>query len=441
MQNRLLFLTSQYFYQPIQEALQRLSLSCESVVVPYNSIRDAVTVYQKYEADFDACVVSGRTVQRAIELSVPNIKKPIASFQVGSDDLHKSLFRLALEHQSLDFSRIALDYLIPMDRGCLVSDYLEIEDSVAFMDKIYQWMQPGDGTVRIDVDAYILEELCRMWQEGTFDLVLCQYSSIIPDLEKRGIPYRCPVISDTRLRNIIEKILLRLELIQQQNNYPAIIQIFPLHPEVAQPNQLQKLYDQVRSFNKAHFIDGVVQENPDCCTVITTLRILRSVTNDFQDCRLTAYLDEALGFRVYVGYGIGTTITHATNNVQIAAKEAKIVGKSFVVDSFGNLIGPLNSESRTAVSADFLPDASGIAKKCGMTTTSIRKLQAMLQSSGSDKITVPEMAQKLNTSIRNANRIMQSLCRGHVARPVYTQATSNSRGRPVQVYALELNMK
>ena len=47
-----------------------------------------------------------------------------------------------------------------------------------------------------------------------------------------------------------------------------------------------------------------------------------------------------------------------------------------------------------------------------------------------------EREQKMNTTIRNANRIMLNLCRGNVAKPVYTQ-TTHSRGRPIQVYALD----
>ena len=127
------------------------------------------------------------------------------------------------------------------------------------------------------------------------------------------------------------------------------------------------------------------------------------------------------------------------NNVQIASKEAKILGNAFIVDSNGNLIGPLNSDNRMVIPFSSQPDVSDIAKRCNLSAMTIQKIQNLVRSNGSDKITIPEIAQKLNTTVRNANRIMLNLCRGNVARPVYTQ-TTHSRGRPIQVYALDFDI-
>jgi hypothetical protein len=74
--------------------------------------------------------------------------------------------------------------------------------------------------------------------------------------------------------------------------------------------------------------------------VISSLRIIRFLTDDFQKCRICGWLEQKLGYAVSVAYGIGTPFSHAMNNVQIASKEAKLLGQSFVVDSNGNLIGP-----------------------------------------------------------------------------------------------------
>ena len=127
------------------------------------------------------------------------------------------------------------------------------------------------------------------------------------------------------------------------------------------------------------------------------------------------------------------------NNVQIASREAKILGKSFIVDSKGCLIGPLNSEQRMVLSANAMPDVSEIAKRCGLSVMTIQKIITILHNVGSDKITTQELASRLDTTIRNANRIMLNLCKGGVAAPVYTQAT-HSRGRPIQVYSLNFGV-
>ena len=50
-----------------------------------------------------------------------------------------------------------------------------------------------------------------------------------------------------------------------------------------------------------------------------------------------------------------------------------------------------------------------------------------------------ELAQRFDITIRNANRILINLVKGGVAVPVYT-LSSHSRGRPVQVYALDFGI-
>ena len=202
---------------------------------------------------------------------------------------------------------------------------------------------------------------------------------------------------------------------------------------------MRTLFSALQDYVNSNLIDCVLQENGACCVMISSLRILRFLTDDFQRCHLCAYVEQKVDYPVSVAYGIGTTVPHAMNNVQIASKEAKLLGKSFVVDSNGNLIGPLNSEQRMVIAARSLPDAGEIARRCSLSAMTVQKLMAIVQSNGSNKITTQDLASRLDTTVRNANRIMLNLCKGNVAKPVYTQST-HSRGRPIQVYALNFEM-
>lgn len=437
MSAKLLFITSHYFYQLLTDALHRLTPPCETTVVTYENFDTIADVYRSHMDSFDACLVSGTTAKSSIELNCPGISKPLVPFQVDADGLHRNILRLALEKQSLDFSRIAIDFLVPLGNGCFVSDYLAIEDPTVVVPNTHSWIldrlpHPDQG-----VENCIKERLLSLWELGALDLVICQYSSIIPFLEEKGIPYRCPFLSDFHLRRIIEETLMRLELAGLHNNHPAIIQIFPRQNPSAE--FAAAIHQAIQTFVHQNLIDCVLQKTEDCCTIITSMQILRFLTHDFQTCRISAYLDDVLDFPVSVAYGTGTNVPHAMNNVQIASKESRILGFSFLVDTNGNLIGPLDPDRRMVISSNTLPNVSQIAKRCSLSAMTIQKLQTILQSSGTDKITIPELAQKLNTTIRNANRIMLNLCRGNIARPVYTQA-SHSRGRPVQVYAIDFQL-
>ena len=433
---RLLFITSHYFYQPTVDALARLKPDCVTKVVPYDDYTHISELYGAYADSYDACLTTGVVAMNAILMAYPQPPTPLYYFQISANALHRDILKVMLDTGNTDLSRIAMDFLVAVGGGYSVADFLKLEElETVYRENTSLTQQIGSRNGHT-VEHYVLEKITGLWKSGAIDLVICQYSSIVPMLEQRGIPYRCSFVSDQHLNSVIQEVLIKIELNRHHENHPAIIQIFPRYSTEPDSRRISAIRELLQSYTSSNLIDCVLQENDACCVIITTLRVLQFLTEEFRNCRLCAFLESHLEFPVSVAYGIGTTVPHAMNNVQIASKEAKLTGRPFVVDSNGNLIGPLNSESRMVIASRSLSDASDVAKRCGLSAMTIQKLQNIVRSNGSDKITVPEMAQKLNTTVRNANRIMQNLCRGNVARPVYTQ-TTHSRGRPVQVYVLD----
>ena len=438
MSMKLLFITSHYFYQPTLDALARLDLPCETKVVPYDDFGHIPVIYGTYADQYDACLTSGIVAMNAIRMVYPQPPKPLTYFQVSENGLHRDILKVILETQNMDLSRIAMDFMVAVGDEYSVADFLKVDE----LDRVYGQntfltQQIGIRT-GCTVEHIVLEKIIKLWDEGVIDLVICQYSSIVPMLQARGIPFRCPFVSDHRLNAIIQDTLIKLELRSLHNNHPAIIQIFPRHSADVTKQHIQTIHSLMQTYISTNLIDCVLQESSSCCAMISSLGILRFLTDDFQKCHICSWLEQKLDFSVSVAYGIGTTVPHAMNNVQIASKEAKLLGKSFVVDSNGNLIGPLNSERRMVIAAKSLPDAGEIARRCNLSAMTIQKLMAIIHSSGSNKITTQDLAERLDTTVRNANRIMQNLCRGNIAKPVYTQST-HSRGRPIQVYALDFD--
>lgn len=436
MSVKILFITSHYFYQPTVDALTRLNLSCETTVIPYDNYRHISELYGMYADQYDACLTSGMVAMKAIQLVYPHPQKPLTYFQVSENGLHRDILKVILETQNMDLSRIAMDFMVAVGGGYSVADFLKVDE----LDRVYGQntfltQQIGIQT-GCTVEHIVLEKITKLWDDGAIDLVICQYSSIVPMLQERGIPFRCPFVSDHRLNAIIQEVLVKLELRNLHDNHPAIIQVFPQHSTDTSTQNLHALHELLQEYINRNLIDCVLQENGSCCVVISSLRILRFLTDDFQKCRICAFLEQEVQYPVSVAYGIGTTVPHAMNNVQIASKEAKLLGKSFVVDSNGNLIGPLNSEKRMVIAANSLPDVADIARQCNLSAMTVQKLMAIVQNNGSNKITTQELSARLDTTVRNANRIMQNLCKGNIAKPVYTQST-HSRGRPIQVYALD----
>ncbi len=439
MQPKILFITNRYFFQPTVSALNRINPDCGTKVVSYDSFGQIPQVYDQYADGYDAVLITGTSAKHVLDIIYPNNPKPVAAYQVDSDGLHRDILRFAIETQNLDFSRIAVDFLVPLDCGDSVVDFLKLDSMVPVIRKNDSMTESVDLCEPRSLERLILDRIVSLWQQRAIDMVLCLYASIVPDLQEMGIPFRCPFVSDSQLSRVIEEMLVKIELKKLHDNHPAVIQVFPRYSQDGSAERFSRLHQTIRQLAAANMIDCVIQNTDSSCLIISTMQILRFLTNDFQVCRISAELEEHLDFPCSVAYGVGTSISHAMNNVQIASREAKLLGHPFVVDSNGTLIGPLNSEKRMVISPNSMPDVSDIAKRCSLSAMTIQKLMAIVRSTGSDKITTQELAQRLDTTIRNANRIMLNLCKGNVARPVYTQ-TSHSRGRPIQVYALDFGI-
>ena len=438
MSVKLLFITSHYFHQPTVQALARLALPCETLVIPYDDYAHIAAVYRDHADQFDACFVSGVVAKQAIEMACPNPAKPLVPFQVSSNALHRDILRLAVETGTTDFGRIAMDFLVSLGDHYSVTDFLKIPQlDMVYSDnaRIARDIGSAGGTT---IEHLVLKRIISLWEQDAIDLVICQYSSIVPELQKRGIPCRCPFLSDQHLNRIIQETLTRIELQKLRENHPVIIQIFPESCTALTQTRQQALTHAVQEFTRINLLDCVIQTTEASCVIISSVQVLRSLTQEFQSCLLGACLEEVLDFPVLIGYGVGTTVPHAMNNAQLASREAKLTGKSFIVDGKGSLIGPLNSEHRMVVSTNSLSNVSDIARCCNLSAMTIQKLITILSNMGSDKLTTAELALRLNTTLRNANRIMQNLCKGGIATAVYTQPT-HSRGRPIQVYQLDFS--
>ena len=437
MSTKIVFITSRYLHQPMLQALQRLNPEYSATVVTYNNFDHIAQVYDQYVEQADAFIVSGPSAKAAIERSHPKLAKPVISFQIGTDALYKDILMLLLENRQQDLDRVILDFLLPLGDNYTVRDFLLLQNLESVDARNQEWVR-SEQTSALDAEVVIIKRIQQLWQQKAIDLVICQYSSIVPHLDALGIPYRCPFVSDRHLSELIRSVQTKVELGKMQNNLPAVIQISPTAAGTATQEHMRALLKYVRQFMKDHLLECAVQEATDAYYLFTSMQTLRHITANFEICRLHAFLNDKLPFPVAVGYGIGSTIPYAINNVHSAIRESKFAGSSYIKDVDGNLIGPLDSENRMVIDTLSFPDISHIAKKCSLSTMTVQKLITNVKLSGSDKITTQELASRFNITVRNANRILTNLCKGGAAKPVYTQ-TSSSRGRPIQVYELDFD--
>ena len=115
-------------------------------------------------------------------------------------------------------------------------------------------------------------------------------------------------------------------------------------------------------------------------------------------------LTDKLHFECAVGYGIGANFDNAIRNSVNARKEAVQFGKSFIQNENGDMIGPLGSSDRRVIQNQYVQNLGKIAKQCNLSPVTIKKVLASTHAAGSNKITTHELAERMGSTVRNANR-------------------------------------
>lgn len=435
MQYKIVVITSHYLLEPTKESLRRVSPDCEYIVVPYDNFEHIVEVYDRYAAEADGFLISGKSALSAIQMNTKQPIKPMVPFQVDTAALYKELLYLVLKNRQQDLGRVVMDALLPIESGYTAADFLEIAEIDSVDVHITNWIRRSNAKGMGGVESEIARKLIELWESGAVDMVICQYSSVIPTLDAHGIPYRYPFLSDYQLGECVKGLLVKIELENLRAGLPAAVCVSPRQMSAASEQQMEQLRESMQRFCREHLMNCEIRCEGGAYCADLTVQNVRYFTQNSTSCILKSFLAETLDFETAVGYGIGSNREQAANNAGAALKEASLNGKSFVRDESGNLIGPLDSDMQMVVSTRPMGDVGEIARRCGLSTMTIRKLMTHIRMTGTNKTTTQELSQRFDVTIRNANRILSNLEKGGCAKIIYSQ-TSSTKGRPVKVYEL-----
>lgn len=434
---KIALITSHYLQRPTEDALARLSLECETLVRAYDDFEHIAKLYDSLADEVDGFLVSGLSAMTAIREQAKKTMKPMVTFQADTVALYKQLVMVFLENREQDSRRVVLDFLLPIEGGYTVQDFVACTDVDFINNAIRCWVQQVGAA---NVEQLILQRILELWDAGEIDLVICQYSSIVPELEARGIPYRYPFFSSSQLGQLIAELEANIELENLRTNLPAVIKVAPRRSGAATDEQMRDLEKVLKQFFDEHLVEGELEHSQDAFTLQTTLQAVRYLTNGGTACLLNAHLGDKRDFEISVGYGVGTTQRQAQRNAQAALRESVFIGGSFFRDEKDNLVGPLTSGTPMVIESRGLEGAGQIASASNLSSLTIQKLMTTIRMSGSNRTTTQELAGSFGVTVRNANRILSNLEKSGYARIVYAQNT-NSKGRPVKVYELLLGDK
>lgn len=435
MNTKIVVITGRQIRQRVEDTLTQLNTPCQIIMAEYDNFSHIPMIYDRYAKEADGFLVSGEVALETIHRSKHTIYCPIQVFQSGPAEIYRAILMFLLDHPEGNMKRIALDFLLPLGELYTADAFVRQRQMEAMRQKTARWLHSLTWDELLGLEASIAQRLAEMWEREEMDVVVCVYSSIIPMLEQHGIPCKYPILSDVHLEELVRQLLVKIELNRLRGSLPAVVSAALYDKTQNTGENQQMLRRTLEVFFQERMLDCVVQEDAGCCNVLTTVEIMHTLTDHCETSQLSKYLEEHLPIPAAVGYGVGSSPSHALLNAQVARKEAESSGRSFIRNERGDLIGPLGTHLRLVVEHQSVRDVGELAKRCGLATLTIQKVAASAKLSGSNRITTQELAHRLGVTVRNANRILGSMAEGGAARVILEQ-TSKSRGRPVKVYEL-----
>lgn len=436
MSAKIIIITSKFLHTFVEEKFAKIQPDCEIEIVEYANFDQLPDIYRRYEDEADGFMISGEVAKSVIEREVGRIKKPNISFHANMVSFYRKLIALFLERRDLDPGRTYFDFLLPLQEEASVEYMLHDIDGLAREMQIEDWSSNFRKGEFSHMEQAVIREILRRWERGDIDMVLCLYSSIVPVLEEKGIPYSFIYPAENQLVEQTQELLAQIQVEKMHDNLPAIIAIADLHPERTKDSRA-RFAAAVDSIKKELLLDVIIKEENDHYYMFMDYQTMSGITRELKYCCFCPELKKKYQLASAVGYGIGRNITEAKKNADDALKNALFSGGSFIVNEKLDLIGPMESEKRMEVQRDLSDVVCTIAKECHLSTLTVQKLLSIARMNGSPRITTRELAERMGVTIRNANRILQNLEQGGAASIAYTHS-ANTKGRPVKVYELHV---
>jgi hypothetical protein len=238
----------------------------------------------------------------------------------------------------------------------------------------------------------------------------------------------------------MENLLNRISLDKHTEGLPTSIMIFTQadnrrdFQEISQDSiRIQKA---LLEFGKNYSSNFTIHYMAQGYEILTSQMTVQKITWDFTTCQLGYYLFSTLGLNVHIGYGIGRDIVTARQNALQARKAAWDSGASCIITEEGNLI-PLQVRPSPRQVAGQGDGTSFLVDRTGLSPITIQRIRSALQFLGTNDVTNQILAEALQVTVANANRVLNALVKSGNAEIVETKK-GLAKGRPSRVYRISL---
>lgn len=195
---------------------------CQIRLVEYTDLHELPALYTKYADSCDAIMVYGR-IAGAIVRKTAMDQKQVWTFDTDETSFYKCLFKLFLQFR-LSPERVFMDYLFPLSDTPSVVYFMDsIEPDHGENDEqLLHWAHEQIRMGIANQKKALLAKIDEAWSRNAFDLLLCNFSTLCPDLKAREIPYQFIHPTKEQIQDEITDLCIRLKLnAMTQNHHDA----------------------------------------------------------------------------------------------------------------------------------------------------------------------------------------------------------------------------
>ena len=444
---KLAILTAGYLLPYIKDQINNISLENSDVfisVLDYKNFSYISDLYRQIEMDYEGFIVSGLAAYYALEKGISSPLKPTMILDADLENIYRGLLELLAQNRSLDFDKVLIDVLLPMDPENTAATLLKLpepESAKSVSESFWNGRTIEELQV---VENNVFNLIMEKWKQGRVDHVLSRYSTLLPRLEQEGVPCSFMYPPIYQLSGLIDSCIDMIRTADLREYMPAVIAVFkdclPSSVNLGEDMDLDMLalQKELLEFNKDCSADYQLQKHSGGFYIFTNLKTVNRITNQLTNCSLSAFLKKNLTFPAAVAYGFAKDIGQAKLSASTALKTALLEHHVYAVNAEKTLLGPLDLASSLPAPSTLTPQLELIASRSRLSPLTVQKLRAIIDTNGSNEITIAELADKLGVKARNANRILTNLLQSKDAEIAGLRA-SGTKGRPTKVYRLLLS--
>ncbi|MDR0389421.1 MAG: hypothetical protein LBH73_05080 [Spirochaetaceae bacterium] len=438
---KIALLTYPFLSKYMKKLVRPLEERCVIDIIEFPTQYASIALIRKNLPKYDGFCVYSALLKKFIDDLPSPLTRPVFYLDGFTVDFFKTFFLILAENRQLDFAKVYTDTtLLFQDEARSLADIHKNFNN--FEKDRLRYLERLNLETFMTMEGRIEAAAKEFWRRKRFSLLVCRNGYVAQAMQDAKIPYAFVYPDETRVTEILEKLLDTVQLNRMADSFPASIMVFSAQREISAYGEVSpesvRVQKALLEFGKEFAVNFTIHPRARGYELLCSRRIVRKITNGYRNCQLKHYLFSALGMDIRIGYGVGQDIMSARRNALEACGAAESLGNSAVVTEAGNLI-TMNSSAEERGRADRPVEAVNIAARSGLSVQTIGRIQSALHFRGSDELTTQDLAGSLQVTVANANRFLNSLVKNGLAEVIAEKKTV-AKGRPSRIYKISRDL-